>query len=245
MTGQARYQQLAAALVGDIQAGTYAVGDELPTEMELCRRHGVSRFTVREALKRVEEAGLIVRRQGSGSRVVARRRPPQYLLSLNTESEVLRYASETVLEVRHTGPATRAAADRLGVDGRAGWTEIRGVRRPSEGAAPVCTVTVLLRTERAGVLDEVGGTVADAMFARVLERDGLTLDRIEKMVPPTPPPAGDAGPRGGATATPALAIERRYVAEDVGLFEVSLSTHPGDRYAYSLQLDRSGANPRP
>ena len=42
-------------------------GQKLPTEAALCRQYGCSRQTVRSALNVLEEKGLIVRRQGSGS----------------------------------------------------------------------------------------------------------------------------------------------------------------------------------
>lgn len=41
-------------------------GQRIPTEADLCRRFGKSRATVREALKLVENEGLVVSRQGSG-----------------------------------------------------------------------------------------------------------------------------------------------------------------------------------
>lgn len=42
-------------------------GGKLPTEAELCRQYGCSRQTARSALGLLQEKGLIVRRQGSGS----------------------------------------------------------------------------------------------------------------------------------------------------------------------------------
>ena len=42
-------------------------GEKLPTEAALCQQYGVSRQTVRSALGVLEEKGLILRRQGSGS----------------------------------------------------------------------------------------------------------------------------------------------------------------------------------
>jgi GntR family transcriptional regulator len=51
----------------------------LPTEGELSKRFGVSRATVREAVRGLVEAGYVTRRRGSGSYVAERRRMPHGL----------------------------------------------------------------------------------------------------------------------------------------------------------------------
>jgi DNA-binding GntR family transcriptional regulator len=49
-----------------IAANRLAPGDKLPTEAELCQRFRAGRSTVREALKRLEEAGTVCSVQGRG-----------------------------------------------------------------------------------------------------------------------------------------------------------------------------------
>src|SRR5579872_3694608 len=55
------------ALHNWLAAGRYRQGDRLPPEHEVASMLGVSRGTLRSALARLEEAGEIVRRQGSGT----------------------------------------------------------------------------------------------------------------------------------------------------------------------------------
>jgi GntR family transcriptional regulator, transcriptional repressor for pyruvate dehydrogenase complex len=55
------YEQLADALRERIQAGALREGDRLPSETKLAAQAGVSRSTVREALRILQEAGLIER----------------------------------------------------------------------------------------------------------------------------------------------------------------------------------------
>ncbi len=54
-------------LVDDIVAGAYSPGALLPPEPALCRSFGVSRSVVREALKLLEEKGLVTVRRGHGT----------------------------------------------------------------------------------------------------------------------------------------------------------------------------------
>jgi GntR family transcriptional regulator, transcriptional repressor for pyruvate dehydrogenase complex len=55
------YEQLAGDLRRRISAGDLRPGDRLPSETSLAQQAGVSRSTVREALRTLQEAGLIVR----------------------------------------------------------------------------------------------------------------------------------------------------------------------------------------
>ncbi|HET8790258.1 MAG TPA: FCD domain-containing protein [Modicisalibacter sp.] len=57
-------QELADRVVTAIAIGAYSPGDRLPSERELAERQGVSRVTVRAALKIVSELGLIESRRG-------------------------------------------------------------------------------------------------------------------------------------------------------------------------------------
>src|ERR1044071_4886087 len=50
-----------------ITDGTFRPGSQLPTEAELCAMLGVSRTVVREALRVLEDDGLVARRHGVGT----------------------------------------------------------------------------------------------------------------------------------------------------------------------------------
>ena len=64
--------RLAHKLTRAIASGLYPVGTLLPGEMELMKREGVSRFTVRAALAQLERHGLIRRTPHVGTRVISR-----------------------------------------------------------------------------------------------------------------------------------------------------------------------------
>jgi GntR family transcriptional regulator len=64
---EALYAQLADILARQLAAGAYASGGRLPTEAELMRRHTISRVTVRQAMRVLQDRGLIVRRPAKGT----------------------------------------------------------------------------------------------------------------------------------------------------------------------------------
>ncbi len=66
-----RYVRIANALAREIERGLYDSGAALPSEHTLCRLLGVSRVTVRAALRVLAERRLIVKRHGAGTFVRA------------------------------------------------------------------------------------------------------------------------------------------------------------------------------
>lgn len=61
------YLQVIDRLKSDIEKGVYHENEKLPSEFELSKSLGVSRATLREALRLLEEENVIVRRHGVGT----------------------------------------------------------------------------------------------------------------------------------------------------------------------------------
>lgn len=61
--------QLTESLIDAVVAGRFAVGETLPPERELADQLEVNRATLRQAVGRLEQIGLVTRRQGSGTLV--------------------------------------------------------------------------------------------------------------------------------------------------------------------------------
>lgn len=64
------YEQVAQQIESIIFRGEYKKGDLLPSEREIIDMTGVSRITVREALRHLAEVGIIETRKGKGSVVM-------------------------------------------------------------------------------------------------------------------------------------------------------------------------------
>lgn len=67
------YIQLKDVLLEDIDSGRYPLGALIPTEMTLVDQFGVSRATVRQAIKELEHEGFVSRMQGKGTIVIRKK----------------------------------------------------------------------------------------------------------------------------------------------------------------------------
>jgi GntR family transcriptional regulator len=65
-----KYVQLADLLGGQIERGELRPGQPLPSELHLQQTYGVSRGTVRQAMRVLRDRGLIITVQAHGSYVV-------------------------------------------------------------------------------------------------------------------------------------------------------------------------------
>ena len=99
------YAALAAELRGQIIAGRFQPGERLPAEPELCAGHGVSRSTLREALRLLASQNLVTTVRGvAGGTFVAHPRPDQISAHLETGLNLLavdtQVSVDQLLEIR-------------------------------------------------------------------------------------------------------------------------------------------------
>ncbi|MBN9064612.1 MAG: hypothetical protein BGP06_13080 [Rhizobiales bacterium 65-9] len=93
MASAPHYQRLADDLSRQIASGALKPGDKLPTEAELTERFGLSRITVREALKILQNRGLIERFARRGSFV--RRRSEKNLWEMRSIDDLIELGTDT------------------------------------------------------------------------------------------------------------------------------------------------------
>jgi GntR family transcriptional regulator len=235
------YRRLVDALRQEIADGVHAVGDRLPTEDTLSRRFGVSRHTVREALRALRDEGLVASRQGAGTTVMRRTARPLYSYSVSSVEELTQYASEARYEVDKSGIviADQTLAERLGCAIGQRWLRVEGFRSTAGAPDPICWTEVFVRADYAGIGLMIGRR-SGTIYSWIEEMYGVRFGSVEQVLNAEPMPEAIAPILRAKSASLAIAIRRAYRLTDGELVEVAFNLHPADRFSYSVTLQRRG-----
>jgi len=235
------YRRIVDALRQDIVSGRPAIGERMPTEDQLCRRFGISRHTVREALRALRDEGLVESRQGAGTTVVRRATRPLYTCSVSSIEELLQYASEARYAVDKSGivVADRALAERLGCAAGQRWLRVEGFRYTTGEPNPICWTEVFVRADYAGIGLLIGRR-AGTIYSWIEEMYGVRVGSVEQVLRAEPMPEAIAAALRTQAGGMAIAIRRAYRLTNDELVEVAFNLHPADRFSYSVTLRRRG-----
>lgn len=234
-----RYKQLAEVLLAEIKAGRPRVGSPFPGELELMERFGVSRHTIREALRLLDDLGLIERRRGVGTVVRARQSNESYVLTVRTPAELMRYPADSRLQVVAVNDirASRRLAQLIGCATGARWCQIRAVRRFKGARLPICWVDVYVLPEFAAIVPQIGRR-SQQVYELIEQRFGEKVSSVRVDLRGGRIAAEIAGALAADAGSASLTVIRRYIGHNNRMFEASVSEHPADRYTYSLELRR-------
>lgn len=242
---QPRYANVARQLAEAIASGRYPVGSLLPPEVALAEQLGVSRSTVRAAMRELQATGLISRRKSVGTRVEAIGPPaeqPGFFQAIGSIAEVQQFGDATVRRTIEVADevADDALAVRLGVRPGSRWLRVSSLRlwrdRPDD--PPVCWTDVYIADDFAEAVRNRLGETADLLSALIEETSGRRILEIRQQLRALPVPSELADPLRTNAGAAALEVRRQYLLGPSTLAEVSVSIHPGDRFAYSTRLTR-------
>jgi GntR family transcriptional regulator len=210
-------------------------GDPLPSDSQLCGEFGVSRMTARNAMHRLSEEGLVVRRPGRGSFVAepSSHRRADRLMSFSSEMTRRGRVPTSLIVSREIRPAWQSAAAELGLRVGEPIVFLRRVR--CADGEPIALETTLLV-----------GAVSPAVMAADLRNDSLhatlaaagwSLRRGTATVTAAPAAKEDARLLGVARGDPML-VERRVILDGHSRpIEATESRYPAGRYAIDVRFD--------
>jgi GntR family transcriptional regulator len=232
------YLQIQAELRDRIVTAIYPVGTLLPTEAELCAEFGASRYTVREALRRLTEQGFVRRRQGAGTLVVSTEPTSGYVQSFRTLDELFQSAMEThyVIVAQDEVVLTPDIAEFVGGTTGDTWIRITGTRWTKPGGSPIAYIQSYVPLRFRDIVASFPQARA-TLYAILEERSGEIIDEVVQEIQAVTMPKAVADSFGMPAGSLALRLLRRYVTRN-GTLIASFNWHRADQFTYRMQLHR-------
>ena len=177
---------MADTLTEYIEQGRFTVGERLPPESELCQTYNVSRFTVREAVRLLQQDGLVTTRRGVGSIVINNKRGNSiYRFESDDAGDFLNSARNSRLErlTLTIGPASKAVAQGLGVDEGSMICKVQALRRSTPDGVVLGYTELYLQEHHQEILPNIGQQPRP-IAEMIEERFGVVAGEIEQIVTP-------------------------------------------------------------
>ncbi len=239
-SGTPLYQIVVKTLQSEIVRGIYSVGTLLPSEAALVERFGVSRQTVRSAIRTLREAGLVKSHQGLGTMVRSLGATLGYVHHVSTISDLFPVSVET--RYQPVGGSLVALPDYarafLDEGEDRSWLHISAQRFHEKSEVPFNEVDIFVPGRFAGV-GRVINTHAGAVYATIEMIYGETVGEVDQVIGAFK--ADDLRGRGiglkpGETGIEVSRIFR--IASDNDLALVSFNRYRPDDFTFSMTLRR-------
>lgn len=232
-----RYLEILEILRARIQDGAYRIGDRLPSEAEFCNEFSTSRFTVREALRRLQAEGLVERNQGAGSRVVRNSSSGVFVQSHRSVSEIVQFSLDTHYSFIESEEAVLDETLAPLVGGAAGetWCVVRGLRSTEPNGEPLCLIESYVPARFAQFVPKLArtqGPLYSILEQETGERITAATQSAQALLMPDHIAAAMSVPPGSIS----LRLLRRYQSA-VGTVIASFNWHlGGDRFIHRTNL---------
>lgn len=239
---QPQYAVVADTLIGAIADNTYPVGSLLPPEIDLASQFGVSRNTMRSAIRVLVDMGMVSRRAGMGTLVQSQAVAPNYVQAIESLDQLFPEIANTelmLLEERDVVADELLAMLLAGAVGES-WVKFDTVRRTRRRPTPVnYTVMYVQPTFRdlgasLNKLREPAYTVMESRFDR-------RIADVVQQSDATAMPAQIAAELGVEAGSPALRTARRYVGEDGRVLLVTDTYTPAGTEGFTIRFRASWA----
>ncbi|WP_307849624.1 GntR family transcriptional regulator [Qaidamihabitans albus] len=210
-------------------------GSPIPSERELAERYAVSRLTVRSAIGRLVDEGLLSRVRGKGTFTASRRMELQlYLMSFTADMRRrgLAPATEVLTTATEQPPAATSKALRLGRSEAA--YRLHRLRRAD--GVPLAVERGWYRPHAVPGLLELD--LSQSLYAQLAQRYGIRFDNAWQTVRAESADRETARLLEIRTGSPLL-VFRRISSVRGEPVEDMTSWYRGDHYQVTVQLDRS------
>lgn len=235
--------RLAEKLAQGIRSGQWPVGTLLPKELEICETEGVSRYTARAALKKLELNGMIRRKPHVGTLVIGTGKTGSLNRELSTVSDLDRLATanpRSILSIKEV-VLSRELSPRLGFSPGDTLIRFTMVRTdPKAEDRPIAWTSEYVERRFQRLVHEAPKhpeLLMIDLIGRIYHRKWVEIRQIVEATLLTEEAAKNLKAPVGS---PALRISRRYLDAKGNLILATISYHPADRYAFNLNVKNEG-----
>lgn len=227
-----KHTQVRAILLERIQS-SWAPHTAIPSERDLMAEFGVSRATIREAIRQLVEEGILYRAHGKGTFVAGERIESTLHLASFTDDMRRRglVAATLVRRISLVRPPVEVRAA-LGLSDSAQVWDVERLRLA--GGIPMALERGYYPEALAPGLDQ--HDLTRSLYSTLATVYRLRIDRAEQTVWAEQAGAGTAGPLDVPSGAPLL-VFRRTSAAGAQLVEYVTSWYRGDRYQIHMFLE--------
>lgn len=229
-----KYHRVEVALAARIRSGFYPDGS-LPAERRLAEEFGAARVTIRHALRRLEEQGLVERHQRRGTVAVGSARPRRLLRE--HMDQFLDRGRPDQRKVLRFGmvQASASVAQALGLP--VGAPVLRVVRLRSRGGAPLTYTESFIPGRLSHTVDR--GRLAREALIQALEDGGVKVGAARQSIRAERCPEEVATALQVVVHAPVLVLDRT-VMDDAGTpVQHLLGWYRADRFEIQMHMSRA------
>lgn len=231
------YYQLKQIIVNKIENREFEANDKLPTEKDLCEEYGISRATVRQAFKELENEGYIYKIQGKGT-YVSPKKFQQDLLKFYSFTEEMKkinkHPTSKVLNFKITD-ASKKIADKLDVDTGTKVYEFTRLRLADEEPMMLETTYIPYNLYKGITKEDLEN---NPLYNILINRYNTVFSKAEETFRATSVRDNEAEKLNYIEGGPAIFLERITYNNSEKIIEYTKSIARGDKFNYHVVLEK-------
>lgn len=238
---QPLYVQLAKNLQEAIKSGKFPVGSLLPTEYELSDRYSASRHTVRAAIAELQASGLVSRKKKVGTKVEASSPTATYKQTVNSVEDLTEFGEKHARQIQLIAKviANKKLANQLGCSIGKEWLMLRTLRFSDKKPKEPMGLTEIYIDPSYKKIPKLAQNNPSILISHLIEAEyGIRIAEIKQEISATLLNDEFAKLLDAKTKSPALQIIRSYIDTSNEAFQITVTTHPANRYSFSTKLRR-------
>ncbi|MBN3722678.1 GntR family transcriptional regulator [Burkholderia sp. Ac-20379] len=234
---QPLYSTLAEMLSREIHEGKYPPASTLPSEKELTERYGVSRQTVRFALRVLRERGLISSHPGIGTIVREPMKAEGRFKALNSAEDLLQFVEGTEMHAQSIREVIADAELAQHFECKPGllFSEATFVRKSPGDSLPMSFVKIYV-PPRYAAAQQKPAVSNTPVYQNIEKMFNVRVREIRQDVTATVLDAELSAILETSPGEAALQMTRFYYDANQQLLQVTISYYPRSRYTQSARF---------